>query len=207
MPETDIYLKVRGEIKGEVGENLTLDKFAETIAADIWQERIANLPIVTLNDSMDDMQVISVMSLIQRILQEVPEARLHIFGAEETLIKIVKNAEKNSKPHIFWVILICLLLFIGSALAIMNFHDDVNMAGAHKQIYFLLTGKREEHPLLLQIPYSLGIGMGMMIFFGFFSKKSREKDPSPLELEIHNYEQQVHDYVLHRKQQKEKEKE
>ena len=46
----------------------------------------------------------------------------------------------------------------------MNFHADVSMLAVHQRIYELMTGKKVDHPLILQIPYSIGIGAGMVHF-------------------------------------------
>ena len=40
----------------------------------------------------------------------------------------------------------------------MNFHADVNMLEVQIRIVEMVTGKRDEHPYLFQIAYSLGLG-------------------------------------------------
>ncbi len=77
----------------------------------------------------------------------------------------------------------------------MSFHADVSMPFVHRQIYHLLTGENDPHPLLLQIPYSLGIGLGMVIFFNHIGKLKKRKDPSPLEVEMFLYNQNVNSYL------------
>jgi len=205
--KNDIYLKIRGEINGKPEEILTVGKLAEVVANNDWQLQIEKIPIATIKAHMDEILVISALDLVRGIKQEFPGASLKILGEEEILVKVNLSQQKEHKPSLILVIAVCLLLFIGSSLAIMNFHADVDMGKAHQEIYRILTGRENPHPLILQIPYSLGIGLGMAIFFGFISKKSREKDPSPLELEIYSYEQSIHGYVLNKKQQREKEQE
>jgi stage V sporulation protein AA len=113
-------------------------------------------------------------------------------GASQTIVEILYEKKKLS-PLLFSVV--WLLLFIGAGLAIMNFHEDVSMQQVHQRIYKIVTGKSNEQPLLLQIPYSLGLGLGMVLFFNHLFKKRINEEPSPLEVEIFNYQLDVDQYV------------
>jgi stage V sporulation protein AA len=88
------------------------------------------------------------------------------------------------------------VLFIGSGLAIMNFHTDVSMPEVHQRLYYLITGRAESQPLLMQIPYSLGIALGMILFFNHFFQKRINEEPSPLEVELFLYQQNVDQYYI-----------
>jgi stage V sporulation protein AA len=70
------------------------------------------------------------------------------------------------------------------------------MLAVHKRIYELVTGVRNDHPLLLQIPYSIGIGIGMMVFFNHLFRKKINEEPSPLEVEMFMYEENVNKYII-----------
>lgn len=70
------------------------------------------------------------------------------------------------------------------------------MQKVHQRIFEMLTGEKEEYPLWLQIPYSLGIGVGMILFFNHLFKKRLNEEPSPLELEMFNYQQSIDQYVI-----------
>ena len=76
----------------------------------------------------------------------------------------------------------------------MNFHADVSMATVHQKLYAIITGREVVHPLLLQIPYSLGLGSGMILFFNRFFKRRLNEEPDPLELEMYRYDDSIHDY-------------
>jgi stage V sporulation protein AA len=115
------------------------------------------------------------------------------FGEPHTLVELVTD---RKKPSVVRVALVWVLLFIGSGLAIMNFHADVSMMEVHRRIYELVTGRRVEHPLILQIPYSFGLGAGMVIFFNHLFKKKFNEEPSPLEVEMFLYEENVNRYII-----------
>jgi stage V sporulation protein AA len=130
------------------------------------------------------------------VIKEIHKFDHHIdvqtIGASQTIVEILYEKKKLS-PLLFSVV--WLLLFIGAGLAIMNFHEDVSMQQVHQRIYKIVTGKSNEQPLLLQIPYSLGLGLGMVLFFNHLFKKRINEEPSPLEVEIFNYQLDVDQYV------------
>ncbi len=78
----------------------------------------------------------------------------------------------------------------------MNFHADVSMKEVHQRISELVTGKRQNHPLWFQIPYSVGIGLGMLLFFNHLFRKRLNDEPNPLELEMYMYQENVNTYVI-----------
>src|SRR5690554_3648279 len=78
------------------------------------------------------------------------------------IIEVVYEKKKVSFPLF---ILVWFLLFFGSGLAIMYFHEDVSMLETQQRLYTIMTGKEAEKPLIFQIPYSIGLGLGMILFF------------------------------------------
>lgn len=94
------------------------------------------------------------------------------------------------------ITVVTILLFIGAAIAIINFHEDVNMEESLKIINRIVTGEETENLLLLKIPYSLGLGVGMVTFFSHVFRKKWKKEPSPLELEMYSYKKNIDNYIL-----------
>lgn len=140
--------------------------------------------------------IINVLDIIYKISSVYENIDIKIFGPSEILVAINKNNKENIISDIIKVLIISILLFFGAALAITNFHEDVNMDESLKSIYYLITGENSENPLLIQIPYSLGLGVGMVTFFNHILKKKRKLEPSPLELEMHNYQKNIDEYIL-----------
>ncbi len=94
------------------------------------------------------------------------------------------------------VSLVCIILFLGAGLAIINFHEDVNIENSFKTFHYLITGEFSERPLLLQISYSIGIGVGMITFFNHVFKKKWKKEPSPLDVEMYFYQKNIDEYII-----------
>jgi len=95
------------------------------------------------------------------------------------------------------ITLVWLILFVGSAMTIINFHYDVSMQEVQQKLHFLITGERNETPLWIQIPYSIGLGVGMLLFFNHWFNKRFNEEPSPLEIEIYNYQQNLDHYLAY----------
>ena len=137
--------------------------------------------------------VIDVMEVIKKITSAIEEAEVQSIGPAQTIVEVVFKKKEVSMP-IF--LLIWFLLFFGSAMTIMNFHDDVSMQSVQEKIYTIITEKKAVKPLLFQIPYSIGLGLGMILFFNHVFKHRLNEEPSPLEVEIFNYQLDLDNYVV-----------
>ncbi len=160
------------------------------------KEKISHIPLsIDLTEEGEDRKILSSLFLIKLIKLYYPEVDIQVLGLTDTIIKTKKNSPSNDPFRLAFIYLVCLLLFIGSAMAIMNFHADVNMPSVHQQIFLILTGEENRNPLAIQIPYSIGIGLGMFVFFNRLFKKRINREPSPLEVEMFLYEENVNKYL------------
>ncbi|WP_370458030.1 stage V sporulation protein AA [Thalassobacillus sp. CUG 92003] len=120
------------------------------------------------------------------------ELDLQLIGPSQCIVRI----QQPKMPVRPWLISgIWILLFVGAAMAIMNFHYDVSMESVQQKLHFMLTGEEAEHPLWIQVPYSIGLGTGMILFFNHIFKKKFNEEPSPMEIEVFNYQQDLNRYV------------
>lgn len=137
--------------------------------------------------------VIDVMKVIEIIQQKASHLQINLLGSGQTLVEIIYEKKKT---HPIFFGLVWLLLFIGAALAIIYFHEDVSMQQVHQRLYYMITGEFNAQPLLFQIPYSLGLGLGMVLFFNHVFQKRINEEPSPLEVEMFQYQQSLDQYVI-----------
>jgi stage V sporulation protein AA len=154
---------------------------------------LARMPVYRVRPEDGDLIIIDIMQVIRKIRTAYPEASLEIQGSTQIIVEVL-NPRKRPKPVL--VAAVWLLLFVGSGLAIMNFHTDVSMLQVHQRIHYLITGQASEQPLWLQIPYSIGIGLGMVLFFNHLFKKRITEEPSPLEVELFMYQQSLDQYYI-----------
>ena len=131
--------------------------------------------------------------MIEKIQSIDPSLEIQTFGPSQTIVEVIYEKKKVS---ILCFIAVWLLLFFGAMMTIMNFHVDVSMREVHQKLFTIITGKVDEKPLLIQVPYSIGLGLGMILFFNHFFKKRFNEEPSPLEVEMFNYQQDLDQYVI-----------
>ncbi|MFB1050444.1 stage V sporulation protein AA [Paraliobacillus sp. JSM ZJ581] len=136
--------------------------------------------------------VIEALTIIQIIQKYLPNVDIQLLGSNQC---IIHKKEAKNKSNLLLVLIVWLLLFIGSAMAIMNFHYDVSMQSVQQRLHYLLTGQQVEYPLWLQIPYSVGLGLGMILFFNYLFKKRLNDEPSPMEIEMYKYQQEIDQYI------------
>lgn len=191
---TRLYLRLRKRIGIRPGQTVNLRLAARISCSDsLLEERLGLLVLHEHKIKDGNRVVIDLMQIVQAIREAEPEVIIEPFGDPEVLV-IVSDTPR--KPRFAVLAMTWLLLFFGSGLAIMNFHTDVSMKEVHIRITELVTGKRTEHPLWFQIPYSLGIGLGMLVFFNHLFRKRFNEEPNPLEVELYMYEENVNAYVI-----------
>ncbi|OES44445.1 stage V sporulation protein AA [Domibacillus iocasae] len=169
--------------------------FFDVAEAEVDQEAqpiLEKLVIKTVQPSAGNIVVVSVLDVIHALKTAFPDTQVVIAGETESIVSL----QPAIAPASFWKIaFVWLVLFTGAALTIMNFHEDVSMQKVHVLIYEKITGVKKEQPLLLQIPYSIGLGLGMILFFNRLWQKRLNEEPGPLDLEMFKYEEDINGYL------------
>jgi len=136
------------------------------------------------------IDILDIVPLIQKI---EPDLSIEIVGVTMCILEIIPS-KKNENKLFFWFVWI--LLFVGSSLAIIYFHEDVSMQKVQQRIHYMITGNYSRKPLLFQVPYSLGLGIGMVLFFNHWFKKRLNEEPSPLEVEMFQYQRSLDEFMM-----------
>jgi stage V sporulation protein AA len=192
MAET-IYIRMRHRIQKKSNERIFLKDLAQIIATDELLSTLKDVCLYHITEQDKNIIIIDSTLVIREIKKIDKEVEIQLIGPAQTIIEVVFKKRKVTLPLF---ILVWLLLFIGSGLTIMNFHEDVSMQSVHQRVYKMITGKEVEKPLIFQIPYSVGLGLGMVIFFNHVFKKRLNEEPSPLEVEVFNYQQSLDQYMI-----------
>ncbi|OAX47669.1 stage V sporulation protein AA [Paenibacillus sp. AD87] len=193
-PTPTVYVRLRSRIRIQRGRSVKLGDVAHLLTSPEEQEgRLRELELLRPGPEDGNLILIDILQIIPEIRRTLPDVTVELIGSGHTLVEVVVGSGKPSKSLF---ILVWLLLFFGSALTIMNFHADVNMQEVQIRIVEMITGRRDEHPYLFQVAYSLGIGFGMAVFFNHLFKKKWNEEPTPLEVEMFLYQQNVDKYVV-----------
>ncbi|KIL37792.1 stage V sporulation protein AA [Gordoniibacillus kamchatkensis] len=188
-----LYIRLRRRARMPQGATIRLGDVAQMIAEPDMERKLRELVLHRHRPQDGNKLLLDMMLIVRKVKELFPDVQIEQFGEPHVLIE---TEERKRKANPVAIALVWLLLFIGSGLAIMNFHADVSMLEVHRRIYELITGRRAEYPLLLQIPYSLGIGIGMVLFFNHLFKKKFNEEPSPLEVEMFMYQESVNQFII-----------
>lgn len=193
-----VYIQLKDVFQGKKGEQVLIKDLAVLITDSNLKKEIENLRVLNIDKSSNTYIVVSVLTIIEEILELYPHVRIYPIGNSEILIKTESSSLKHSNSlwNMLKLISICSLLFVGAGLAIMNFHADVNMDEVHRTIYKLVTGIDDKKPIMIHIPYSIGIGIGMAIFFNHIIPKKYSNEPSPMEIEMFSYRKSIDEFLL-----------
>ena len=191
--EKTVYIRLRHRVFIQPNDKIFLKDIAQIIAEDALHNQIGNRVLYQADAKDRNIIIIDVMHVVEEIKKMDSMIDVEIIGPSQTIIEVVYKKRKIS-PILF--LIIWFLLFFGSMLTIMNFHEDVSMQDAHQRLYKIITGKSVDKPLMFQIPYSFGLGLGMILFFNHVFKKRLNEEPSPLEVEMFNYQQDLDRYVV-----------
>ncbi len=188
-----VYLRLKNKIEAKLHQTVKLGDIALVSADEDTRQKLIHTELYEIKKEDRNIVIIDVFRVIHQLSQRYENLEFQQVGPNQTIIRIQKPKKSSS---ILFVALIWLLLFIGAAMAIMNFHYDVSMEEVQQRLHYLMTGEEVEHPFWIQIPYSIGLGVGMILFFNHLFKKRINEEPSPLEVEMFKYQQDLDQYVI-----------
>ncbi|GAB3052528.1 stage V sporulation protein AA [Virgibacillus ainsalahensis] len=191
MTET-VYIRLKKNIELSTLQEVHLKHIAYISASSKYKKKLENTQIYRITEKDKNIVVIDSFLIIDHLNHAYTNLEFQLIGPTQTIIRV--NKTKKS-PSLVAVAAVWILLFIGTAMTIMNFHYDVSMQEVQQKLHYLLTGENNEFPLWIQIPYSFGLGVGMLLFFNHWFNKRFNEEPSPLEVEIHNYQEDLDNYV------------
>jgi stage V sporulation protein AA len=191
--EKTIYIRMRNRVLAKPEESIYLEDIAQIIAPETVISKLKKLKVHQISIKDKNIIIIDVMKVISLISGLIKNADVQTIGPAQTIVEVILKKKQMSLP---FFILIWFLLFFGSAMAIMNFHDDVSMRSVQEKLYKIITGVEDSKPWIFQIPYSIGLGLGMILFFNHVFKKRINEEPSPLEVEMFNYQMDLDNYVI-----------
>lgn len=188
-----IYIRMRNRVQVKQNQHVRIKDIARIIGNDETVQQLEEKSLLTVKKEDQNIIIVDLVQMIETIRTINPKLEIQTLGPTQTIIEVVYEKKKVS---LLSFAAVWLLLFLGAVMTIMNFHVDVSMGEVHQKLFTIITGKVDEKPLLIQIPYSIGLGVGMILFFNHFFKKRFNEEPSPLEVEMFNYQQDLDQYVI-----------
>lgn len=189
---TDIvYVRMKKSIEVTHLKRILLKHIALISTSHELKKELENMPVYNITKKDQNIIIIDSFLVVDHLNKHYPNFEFQLIGPVQTIIRVVSK----KSPSILLASLVWILLFIGTAMTIMNFHYDVSMQEVQQKLHYLLTGEENQFPLWIQIPYSFGLGVGMLLFLNHWFKKRFNEEPSPLEVELFKYQQSIDQYV------------
>lgn len=188
----DIYIKPEQKVQIVKEKLIFLRDVAEVHAEKKIQQKVERLPVFQIKSDEEKNYLISVLDLVQVISSAFPGATVSNLGAEDILLEYLPEPKKENRFLLYGKILfVSAVLFCGAATTIMCFHSDTQLPLIFRNYYYLFYGENRDLPLILVLPYSIGLLAGILIFFNHFSIAAISKDPTPIEVEMTTYENET----------------
>ncbi|MCD7905288.1 MAG: stage V sporulation protein AA [Clostridiales bacterium] len=170
---------------------------ADVLAEGGLKSHVENLKLITLEGDKKKNYLMSVLDIAERINSALPGQTINNLGETDTVIEYSPKGKKQHKVFLWTkVIFISLILLTGSATAIMSFHSDAQISTVFENYYYIFFNEKIENPMLIDLPYSIGLALGIIVFFNHFSGKKITDDPTPIEVEMSVYESEVTDNLI-----------
>lgn len=155
------------------------------------KNRLKTMKLLKIQAQKSDRYVFSVMKVIEMIHEIYPELEIQNLGESDFIIEYESPEYAKGRCNTLKVVVLCILIFFGSAFSIMVFNNDVGVDDVFAQTYQLFTGTESSGYTVMELGYSIGIAVGILVFYNHFGGKRITKDPTPIEVQMRQYEDDV----------------
>lgn len=155
------------------------------------KNRLKTMKLLKIQAQKSDRYVFSVMKVIEKIHEIYPKLEIQNLGESDFIIEYESPEYAKGRFNTLKVIVLCILIFFGSAFSIMVFNNDVGVDDVFAQTYQLFTGTESSGYTVMEFGYSIGIAVGILVFYNHFGGKRITKDLTPIEVQMRQYEDDV----------------
>ena len=153
--------------------------------------------LYSFQDAMDtkrqknEMQVFSVLKVIELIHEEYPGVDVTNEGESDFIVEYIPNPGKPKWLNAVKTVVLCVIIFFGSAFTIMAFNNDISVTDIFSKLYLQVMGTSSNGVTELEICYSIGMAIGITVFFNHIGHKKITPDPTPIQVEMRKYENDI----------------
>ena len=188
----DIYISLQRKTTITKKRLIQLKDIAEISAPEHIKRQVEDVIVYRIGEDKKANYIISIIQVIKAIVKEIPNATISSAGIENTVLQYLPEDYKENKLWEFCkVAAVVLILFVGSAITIMAYHEDVSLIKVFSAIQEMFTGQKTDQPNWISIPYSIGIGVGIIVFYNQFGTKKLTNDPTPIQVEMTKYDSDI----------------
>ena len=193
----DIYIKPEKKVNITGEGILRLKDVAQVLAEKNIKTQVENLHLMKIEGNEKKNLLVSVIDIVEKINAALPGNTVNNLGECDTVVEYSPRKKSQNKA-LLWlkVFFVSIVLLAGSATAIMSFHSDAQISTVFENYYYIFFNEKIENPMIIDLPYSIGLAFGIIVFFNHFSGKKITNDPTPIEVEMSIYESEVTDSLI-----------
>lgn len=166
----------------------------EAMVRQIKQKKIHSFPEKT-NDGKKppyiQRKIFSILKVVEMIHEDYPNAEIDNEGESDFIIEYTKDPAPGKAMSVIKTIILCILIFFGSAFTIMAFNNDISITDVFSKFYYQIMGTESNGMTEIEAGYCIGLAIGILIFFNHIGKKKLTPDPTPIQVEMRQYESDV----------------
>ena len=133
----------------------------------------------------------SILKIIELIHKIKPGLLVVNEGEPDFILEYQENGEQNGWLEKLKTVVLCIVIFFGSAYTIMAFNNDVGILEMFDKFYLQVMGVPMEGVTELQVCYCIGLAVGITVFFNHIGSKKITPDPTPIQVSMRKYEKDV----------------
>lgn len=137
------------------------------------------------------IQVFSILHIIQQIHEDYPQLEVQNMGETDFLVECQAGITEHKWLDVLKTIVLCVVIFFGSAFTIMSFNNDVSVGEVFSKLYYQVMGMQSDGVTEIEICYAIGMPIGIMVFYNHIGRKKVTHDPTPIQVEMRKYEEDV----------------
>lgn len=189
-----LYLSIPQRIQLDSDE-VRLGDIAQVIADDKkFAEQVKELLFFRFGS--EKMEIRDIVEIIDLLTKKFGEIQIVNLGETEFIIERKANKSPNKVFEMVKVVVVCGIVYLGSAFSVMTFNEDGCVRDLLDMLYLSVMGKPHETGSLLEISYSAGITLGILMFYNHVFRKKKATDPTPIQVEMRQFEMQMNETMI-----------
>lgn len=166
--------------------------------------KIKNLVILHAPETESRRFVVSVLKVISIIEKNISGVDIICMGETDFIVSYKRDKEKHAFLDYVKVFFVSIIVFCGSAFAIMAYENDIDINGVFNSMNEWVNEGKKYGLLIQQISYSVGLTVGILIFYNRVGKRKSIKDPTPLDIQMRLYEDDINTAIINKSEREER---
>ena len=148
-------------------------------------------------------KVFSILDVIDKISEVFPDVTVISLGETEFVVEYTSKIGGTGWKNAAKIVVVCVLVFFGSAFTIMAFNNDISITGVFEHFYSQILGKEKPVFSELELFYSIGLAVGIVVFFNHIGNKKLSDDVTPIEVEMNKHRKDTYETIIDSTMEKE----